>query len=212
MQKKSPRGGKLPDKTSGIRPQMAQLAGGMNRIAALRQRQEFCNRAAARLPPLADNSLTCSDACASAPEACPDRPHCRRDGPPPLMLGPWDREGAKHSFPGTGPGPAGTPTSSAGTAPGERTQLKDCGTAAENLLRWTFLGASRRNRTFRTARWTGEHLQMKSMSETAWKGPPARIVFLLIEQGPVFAGKRRDRLDFEAEARDDDAIVVPCGT
>src|SRR5690606_39286364 len=52
MQKKSPRGGKLPDKTPGIRPQMANLPGGMNRIAALRQLQEFCNRAAARLPPL----------------------------------------------------------------------------------------------------------------------------------------------------------------
>src|SRR5690606_29647164 len=52
---------------------------------------------------------------ASTPEACPDRPHCRRDGPPPLMLGPCAREGANHSFPGTGPGPAGTPTSSAGT-------------------------------------------------------------------------------------------------
>jgi len=173
MQKKSPRGGKLPDKTPGIRPQMANLPGGMNRIAALRQLQEFCNRAAARLPPLFGK-----------------QPHLlRRLQPRRPKLVPIGRIAEETAlrrscwghapgrariirFPAPGPGlPARRLRLPA--RPNERT-------AAENLLRWS---ASRRNRTFRTARWTENIRSRKSMSETAWKGPRLGSFSFLLNRG-----------------------------
>lgn len=78
---------------------------------------------------------------------------------------------------------------------------------------------ARHNRTFRTALWTGEHLQVTVMSidvgeDIGLEMHPDVDQFLRIEQGRglVRMGKRRDRLDFEAKVRDDDAIMVPAGT
>ena len=67
---------------------------------------------------------------------------------------------------------------------------------------------ARHNRTFRTALWTGEHLQVTVMSidvgeDIGLEMHPDVDQFLRIEQGRglVRMGKRRDRLDFEKSAR-----------
>ena len=79
--------------------------------------------------------------------------------------------------------------------------------------------ATRLNNTFRTALWTGDHLQVTLMCI-----PPGGDIgleihhdvdqFLRIEegQGLVKMGYREDGLDFQERVRDDFAIVVPAGT
>jgi mannose-6-phosphate isomerase-like protein (cupin superfamily) len=79
--------------------------------------------------------------------------------------------------------------------------------------------AARRNRTFRTALWTGSHLQVTLMSldvgeDIGLEVHPHTDQFLRIEQGRglVRMGKRKDRWDVEKKVHDDDAIMIPAGT
>ncbi|MFC7321664.1 cupin domain-containing protein [Halobacillus campisalis] len=78
--------------------------------------------------------------------------------------------------------------------------------------------ATKQNDTFRTALWTGDHLQVTLMSidvgdDIGLERHATLDQFLRIEegQGLVQMGDRRDQLDFEAEASDDFAIMVPAG-
>lgn len=78
--------------------------------------------------------------------------------------------------------------------------------------------AAKLNRTFRTALWTGEHLQLTLMSidvgdDIGLEVHPTTDQFIRIEegQGLVRMGDSRDRLDFEAEAQADYAILIPAG-
>ncbi|MCP3027130.1 cupin domain-containing protein [Halobacillus sp. A5] len=79
--------------------------------------------------------------------------------------------------------------------------------------------AARQNETFRTALWTGEHLQVTLMSievggDIGLEVHPEVDQFLRIEEGEglVQMGPGEDQLDFEKEVEDDDAIMVPAGT
>jgi len=74
------------------------------------------------------------------------------------------------------------------------------------------------NKNFRTAEWTGEFLQMTTMAievggEVGFEIHTDTDQFLRIEAGRarVVMGKEKENLDFEAEAKDDDAIFVPSG-
>lgn len=78
--------------------------------------------------------------------------------------------------------------------------------------------AAVQNRTFRTAIWTGEHLQVTLMSIPAGESiglevHPDTDQFLRIEegQGVVQMGDAEDRLNFEKNVHDNDAIMVPAG-
>lgn len=79
--------------------------------------------------------------------------------------------------------------------------------------------AARRNRNYRTALWTGNHLQVTLMSlnpgeDIGLEIHPDVDQFLRIEQGKgiVRMGKRKDRLDFERRVNENTAIFVPAGT
>ncbi len=74
------------------------------------------------------------------------------------------------------------------------------------------------NSNFRTAEWTGEFLQMTTMSiavggEVGLEIHKDTDQFLRIEAGKarVLMGKEKDNFDFEREAEDDDAIFIPSG-
>ena len=78
---------------------------------------------------------------------------------------------------------------------------------------------TKENNTFRTALWTGEHLQLTLMSinvgeDIGLEIHPDNDQFLRIEQGDALLqmGARKDRLDFEQDAHDNFAILVPAGT
>ncbi|WP_028560802.1 cupin domain-containing protein [Paenibacillus pinihumi] len=79
--------------------------------------------------------------------------------------------------------------------------------------------ATEENNTFRTALWTGDHLQVTLMSlhvgeDIGLEIHPEVDQFLRIEQGQglVQMGKSKDQLDFVRRVHDDDAIMVPAGT
>ncbi|MFD2616083.1 cupin domain-containing protein [Terrilactibacillus laevilacticus] len=79
--------------------------------------------------------------------------------------------------------------------------------------------ASRQNNTFRTALWTGTHLQVTLMSlgigeDIGLEMHPNVDQFLRIEQGQgiVQMGKNKNNLTFKRNVYDDFAIVVPAGT
>lgn len=79
--------------------------------------------------------------------------------------------------------------------------------------------AAKQNNTFRTALWTGKHLQVTLMSinvgdDIGLEIHPNVDQFLRIEegQGLVRMGKNKDKLDFQARVSDDFAIMVPAGT
>lgn len=79
--------------------------------------------------------------------------------------------------------------------------------------------ATTQNRTFRTAMWTGTHLQVTLMSINVGEDIGAEIhpeldQFLRIEQGQglVQMGYTRDNMNLQARVSDDDAIIVPAGT
>lgn len=79
--------------------------------------------------------------------------------------------------------------------------------------------ASKQNNTFRTALWTGEHLQVTLMSidvgdDIGLEIHPNIDQFIRIEegQGLVQMGSSKDRLNFQAKAYDDFAIMIPAGT
>ncbi|WP_078577706.1 cupin domain-containing protein [Salipaludibacillus agaradhaerens] len=78
--------------------------------------------------------------------------------------------------------------------------------------------ATKQNTTFRTALWTGEHLQLTLMSINVGDDIGLEVhhdhdQFLRIEegQGLVQMGDSQDRLDFQQQAFADDAIFVPAG-
>lgn len=79
--------------------------------------------------------------------------------------------------------------------------------------------AARQNNTYRTALWTGNHLQVTLMSINVGEDIGLEIhphvdQFLRIEQGQgvVQMGKTKERLDFVQNVYDDFAIMIPAGT
>lgn len=78
--------------------------------------------------------------------------------------------------------------------------------------------AAKQNNTFRTALWTGNHLQVTLMSINVGEDIGLEIhpnwdQFLRIEQGQgvVRMGDRKDHLDFQARVYDNYAIMIPAG-
>ena len=79
--------------------------------------------------------------------------------------------------------------------------------------------AARQNRYYRTALWTGKHLQVVLMSiavgsDIGLEVHPRVDQFIRIEQGRglVRMGERKDRLHVERSVSDGDAIMIPAGT
>lgn len=79
--------------------------------------------------------------------------------------------------------------------------------------------ATKRNRTFRTALWTGKYLQLTLMSIGVGDEIGLEIhldtdQFLRIEQGRgiVKMGSSKDNLNFQKRVSAGDAILVPAGT
>lgn len=78
---------------------------------------------------------------------------------------------------------------------------------------------TKQNNTFRTALWTGKHLQVTLMSINAGDDIGLEIhpnvdQFIRVEdgQGLVRMGKNKDRLDFQANVSDEFAIMIPADT
>ncbi|CQR47296.1 Cupin domain protein [Paraliobacillus sp. PM-2] len=78
--------------------------------------------------------------------------------------------------------------------------------------------ATKRNKTFRSAIWTGTHLQVTLMcigvgEDIGLETHPNTDQFLRIEegQGLVLMGNGPNQLDFRRYVTDDDAIMVPAG-
>lgn len=79
--------------------------------------------------------------------------------------------------------------------------------------------ATKRNQTFRTALWTGNHLQLTLMSIPAGESIGLERhehtdQFIRIEEGKglVEMGAAADRLDFRRAVEEDDVILVPAGS
>ncbi len=79
--------------------------------------------------------------------------------------------------------------------------------------------ATKQNDTFRTAIWTGSHLQVTLMSihageDIGVENHPNLDQFLRIEQGQglVTMGYSRNNMYMRVNVSDDDAIIVPAGT
>ncbi|QYF82445.1 cupin domain-containing protein [Brevibacterium sp. PAMC21349] len=79
--------------------------------------------------------------------------------------------------------------------------------------------ATKQNTTYRTALWTGKHLQVTLMSlkvgeDIGLEMHPYVDQFLRIEQGQgvVQMGNRQDNLNFVRNVYDDYAIMIPAGT
>lgn len=75
------------------------------------------------------------------------------------------------------------------------------------------------NTTFRTTLWTGRHLQLTVMSIPAGGEIGLEVhedvdQFLRVEsgRGRVRMGPAADRLEFDREVADDDAVLVPAGS
>lgn len=75
------------------------------------------------------------------------------------------------------------------------------------------------NNTFRTALWTGDHMQLTLMSinvgeDIGLEIHPHLDQFLRIEegQGMVMMGDDKNNLNFQRMVRDDFAIIIPAGT
>ena len=78
--------------------------------------------------------------------------------------------------------------------------------------------AAKLNNTYRTALWTGEHLQLTLMSinigeDIGLERHPHLDQFIRIEQGQglVEMGDKKDRLDFRRKAYDDFVFIIPAG-
>jgi len=78
--------------------------------------------------------------------------------------------------------------------------------------------AAKQNNNFRTALWTGRYLQLTLMSinvgeDIGLEIHPDLDQFIRIEegQGLVKMGDRKDRLDFQANVRDDFVFIIPAG-
>jgi mannose-6-phosphate isomerase-like protein (cupin superfamily) len=79
--------------------------------------------------------------------------------------------------------------------------------------------ATKQNNTYRTALWTGKHLQVTLMSikvgeDIGLEVHPDVDQFLRIEQGQgiVQMGKNKNNLTFTRKVYDDFAIMIPAGT
>ena len=79
--------------------------------------------------------------------------------------------------------------------------------------------ATKQNNAFRTALWTGNHLQLTLMSlnpgeDTGLEIHPNVDQFLRIEQGQGITqmGKSKDHLNYQWQVFDDSAIFIPAGT
>ena len=79
--------------------------------------------------------------------------------------------------------------------------------------------ATKQNRNYRSAIWTGEHLQVTLMSinvgdDIGLEIHPETDQFLRIEQGQglVQMGSHPNNLSYEAVVADDSAIIVPANT
>ena len=79
--------------------------------------------------------------------------------------------------------------------------------------------ATKQNNTYRTALWTGNHLQLTLMSinpgeDIGLEIHPNVDQFLRVEQGQGIAqmGKSKDNLNLTMQVFDDSAIFVPAGT
>lgn len=79
--------------------------------------------------------------------------------------------------------------------------------------------ATKQNDNFRTALWTGKHLQVTLMSigvreDIGLEIHPNTDQFIRIEegQGLVKMGEKKDRMDFEEAVYEDYAIIIPAGT
>lgn len=79
--------------------------------------------------------------------------------------------------------------------------------------------ATKLNKTFRTALWTGEHLQLTLMSinvgdSIGLENHPELDQFIRIEQGQgmVMMGDRKDNLTFKSPVFDGSAFIIPAGT
>ncbi len=78
--------------------------------------------------------------------------------------------------------------------------------------------ATKQNNTFRTALWTGSHLQLTLMSikvgeDIGLEIHPNLDQFIRIEegQGLVKMGDRKDKLNFQEKVYDDFAFIIPAG-
>jgi len=78
--------------------------------------------------------------------------------------------------------------------------------------------ATKQNNNYRTALWTGKHLQVTLMSlnvgeDIGLEVHPATDQFIRIEEGQGFVqmGDSRDQLEFQAMAYEGYAIMVPAG-
>ncbi|MGN9168805.1 cupin domain-containing protein [Paenibacillus polymyxa] len=78
--------------------------------------------------------------------------------------------------------------------------------------------AAKQNKNYRTAIWTGKHLQVTLMSinvgdDIGLEAHPTTDQFIRIEegQGLVQMGDRKDQLDFQVMAYDGYAIMIPAG-
>lgn len=78
--------------------------------------------------------------------------------------------------------------------------------------------AAKQNDNYRTALWTGNHLQLTLMSikvggDIGLEVHPHLDQFIRIEegQGIVKMGDRKDRLDFQKRVYDDFAFIIPAG-
>jgi mannose-6-phosphate isomerase-like protein (cupin superfamily) len=98
----------------------------------------------------------------------------------------------------------------------DKTKLKDYGPEPFVV---NINEATKRNNTFRTALWTGNHLQVTLVSLNVGEDIGLEIhpnvdQFLRIEQGQgiVQMGKSKDNLNFERKVYDDSAIMIPAGT
>lgn len=79
--------------------------------------------------------------------------------------------------------------------------------------------ATKQNSTFRTALWTGKHLQLTLMSinpgeDIGLEIHPNIDQFLRVEQGQglIKMGQSKDNLDFQRRVGDGYAIIIPAGT
>lgn len=98
----------------------------------------------------------------------------------------------------------------------ENTELKDYGGKPFVI---NIEKASKLNNNYRTALWTGNHLQVTLMSidvggDIGLEVHPKVDQFIRIEQGQglVQMGNSKNHLDFEKVIFKDDAIMIPAGT
>ncbi|MGG0720545.1 cupin domain-containing protein [Robertmurraya massiliosenegalensis] len=102
------------------------------------------------------------------------------------------------------------------SSPKKKMELKDYGKQPFVI---NINEATKQNKTFRTAIWTGNHLQVTLISiavgeDIGLEMHPNVDQFLRIEQGQgvVQMGKSKEHLTFERKVNDDFAIMIPAGT